>query len=250
MKKKEKLLALFAGAAMIAGLWQILSMTGAGSFIPPPVTVFARTIEIFPSVLSFHTAASFGRILVSVAAASIFAYPLALLAALSGKGEKIISPAAYLLYPVPKIALLPLFLIFFGIGEISKIMVVFAVIFFQMLISVRDSIKGIEKEYFTSISLLGGKPCHTFIYVIWPHTLPRVISSLRISTATALSVLFFAETFGTRKGLGFFIMDSWIRVAYADMLAGIVCISLLGILLFSVLDAAENYFCSWKNSRG
>ncbi len=230
---------------IIVFIWQIISMTGAGLFLPSPATVIIRLIEIFPSVLLRHTAASFLRTIIPVLLASILAYPAGVVSGLSRKGDFIISPLSYLLYPVPKIALLPLFLLIFGLGELSRILIVFSVIFFQVLLSVRDSVKNIEKEYFTSISILGGRFFHAFRYVIWPHTLPRFISSVRISAATSLSVLFFAETFGTDKGLGFFIMDSWIRVAYKDMAAGILCISLLGLAFFYSLDAAEKYFCPW-----
>lgn len=227
-------------------IWQIISMTGAGSFLPPPFDVIKRVIEIFPSVLLRHTAASLTRTILPVLLASIIAYPAGVVSGLSRKGDFFISPLSYLLYPVPKIALLPLFLLLFGLGEISRVLIVFSVIFFQVLLSVRDSVKGIEKEYFTSISILGGRFFHAFRYVIWPHTLPRFISSVRISAATSLSVLFFAETFGTDRGLGFFIMDSWIRVAYKDMASGILCISLLGLAVFYSLDAAEKFFCAWR----
>ena len=244
--KGNQIFLKLSGIFFIFLIWHLISMTKAGIFIPSPAAVFARTIFLFPSVLLRHTSASLLRITAAVFTAVIAAYPLGVIAGLSGKGGLVISPAAYLLYPVPKIALLPLFLLIFGIGELSRILLVFSVIFFQVLISVRDSVKSIEKEYFTSISILGGRKLHVMRYVIWPHTLPRLLSAVRVSTATSLSVLFFTETFGTSSGLGFFIMDSWIRVAYEDMMAGILCISLLGIMLFALLDAAEKKLCAWK----
>ncbi len=247
MKSSERKKAgAITGMLVIAAFWHLLSFTGAGVFIPSPVSVAIRTLEIFPSVLLRHTAASLLRAVVPVILSALLAYPAGVLSGLSRKADFIISPLSYLLYPVPKIALLPIFMLVFGLGELSRILVVFSVIFFQVLISVRDNVKNIEKEYFTSLSILGGSHMHTFRYVIWPHTLPRFISAVRISAATALSVLFFAETFGTDAGLGFFIMDSWIRVSYIDMACGILCISLLGLALFCSLDAAERKLCGWK----
>ncbi|MFW6252548.1 MAG: ABC transporter permease, partial [bacterium] len=69
-----------------------------------------------------------------------------------------------------------------------------------------------------------------------------VLTGLRIGTGTALTVLFFAETFFTQHGLGFFIIDSWSKVAYVDMMAGIVTLSLVGIVLFVILDLLEYLF--------
>ena len=76
--------------------------------------------------------------------------------------------------------------------------------------------------------------------------LPNFITSLRVAMGTAISVLFFTETFGTKYGMGYFIMDSWLRVNYLDMYAGIVVLSLIGLFLFGFLDLVENYFCKWK----
>jgi NitT/TauT family transport system permease protein len=65
--------------------------------------------------------------------------------------------------------------------------------------------------------------------------------------ATAVSVLFFTETFGTQYGMGYFIMDAWLRVNYLEMYAGIVVLSLIGLLLFGVIDLIEHYACRWQH---
>ncbi len=246
INRQYKIIWKTAALVSLIFIWKIISITKEGSFLPSPEKTISRAIVIFPSILSLHITVSFIRIAIALLFAVIFAYPAGVAAALYKRADLIISPISYILYPIPKIALLPLFLLFFGIGEISKIVIVFSVIFFQILISVRDSVKRIETEYFISISIMGGKINHIIKYVIWPHTLPGMLSALRISAATSLSVLFFAETFGTKKGLGFFIMDSWMRIAYDDMMAGILSISLLGIILFTLLDIAEKKICSWK----
>ena len=66
--------------------------------------------------------------------------------------------------------------------------------------------------------------------------------------ATAISVLFFTETFGTQYGIGYYIMDAWLRVNYLDMYAGIVVLSTMGLLLFALLDWVERRLCAWNRS--
>ena len=84
-------------------------------------------------------------------------------------------------------------------------------------------------------------------YVVWPVVVPGLLTALRVGSGTALAVLFFAETFFTRYGLGFYIVDSWMKLAYPDMFAGIVAMSLLGLGLFSVIDAVDRRVSRWRS---
>jgi NitT/TauT family transport system permease protein len=82
--------------------------------------------------------------------------------------------------------------------------------------------------------------------VIFPASLPKFLTAIRVAMATAVSVLFFTETFGTQYGMGYYIMDAWLRVNYLEMYAGIVVLSLLGLLLFGILDLLEYMTCRWQ----
>jgi NitT/TauT family transport system permease protein len=160
--------------------------------------------------------------------------------------DRILSPVTYILYPIPKTALLPVLLLLFGIGNLSKILLLLLVLFFQVLLNLRDGATRINEEYLLSVRSLGATQFQRFRFVIFPAVLPRLLTSLRTGSGTALSVLFFAETFFTEYGLGFYIMDSWVRVSYTEMFSGILCISLLGLALFLGIDAIEHRFCAWK----
>jgi NitT/TauT family transport system permease protein len=150
---------------------------------------------------------------------------------------------------VPKIALLPVVILLFGIGNVAKVLLVCLVLFFQILVAVRDGARAVESGYLLAIRSLGARPFHVFRYVIWPALLPRLLTALRIGSGTALAVLFFAETFFTRYGLGFYIVDAWTRLAYTQMFAGIVAIGLTGLLLFACIDVLERRYCGWQRSR-
>lgn len=76
--------------------------------------------------------------------------------------------------------------------------------------------------------------------------MPDVLSTIRVAIGTAISVLFVTETYGTDKGMGYFIIDAWMRLSYIEMYGGIVILSIVGFALFFLTDMAESYFCRWR----
>ena len=82
---------------------------------------------------------------------------------------------------------------------------------------------------------------------VWPVSLPGIFTSLRIVTGTAVAVLFFVESIGTNRGLGFYIIDSWGRADYAAMFVGIIALSVIGIVLYEAFDLLERRLCKWKS---
>ena len=119
-----------------------------------------------------------------------------------------------------------------------------------MLVAIRDSIKTIPKEmFFPLYSFRCIFLNKFFLNILWPAVLPNFITSLRVAMGTAISVLFFTETFGTKYGMGYFIMDSWLRVNYLDMYAGIVVLSLIGLFLFGFLDFGRKLFLQMEEKK-
>ncbi len=233
-------------ALALLPLWWIASLASGGKIIPDPPTVLLRFFVLLPSVLWRHALASLARITAGLALALLTAVPAGLLTGRSQPLDRAVSPLAYLLYPVPKIALLPAIMLLFGLTDASKVIVVFLVLFFQLFVAARDAVKGIPEQYMTSLRSLGAGRLQSARYVIWPALLPQVLSALRIGAGTALAVLFFAETFGTRLGLGYFVMESWMRLAYPDMYAGILGLGILGLAIFKSIDAVQQRACRWQ----
>ena len=237
---------LLAACILIALWWAAAAATGRGFIVSPLSAAEVMLKETVSGVLPLHLGVS----LLRIAAALIFAFiPALILGILSGRvagADRIISPAVYLLFPVPKIALLPIILLFLGLGNVSKIFFVSLIIFFQIFLEIRDGTAGINLRYFDSLYTLGGNKKHALLHVILPAVLPRIFSALRLSVGTAFAVLFLAETFATRLGIGWYIMDSWSRIAYTRMYAGILALSLSGIVIFGLLDVLERRLCRWK----
>jgi len=227
-------------------VWQAVAMLLKIPIIPTPTAVFTDILQIFQSRMEIHLLYSLGRIIAGIAISILLGVSLGLLMGYFAKADKILSPLIYFTYPVPKIALLPIVMLLFGLGEASKLIMIVLIIVFQIIITARDAVKNIPQEIFRSLQSLGAGRRQIFSEIIIPASLPEVITATRLALGTAVSILFFTETFGTEYGMGYFIMDAWMRVNYLDMYAGIVMLSILGFCLFSALDVAEKYLCSWR----
>jgi NitT/TauT family transport system permease protein len=228
--------------------WIVLTMVVGPRVVPAPWTVLLRFVELLPELL-VHAWASLIRVVAALVAAAVAAVPIGLAMGRSSRVDRLLGPAAYLLYPVPKIALLPILLLLLGTGDVARIVLVSLVLFFQMLLAVRDGARAVDNHYLLSVDSLGGTRWDRVRHVIIPTVLPRLLTALRIGSATAIAVLFFAETFFTRVGLGYFIVEAWMRLTYAEMYAGIVMMSLLGLGIFLLIDRLERRLTRWRGEK-
>jgi len=195
--------------------------------------------------LPLHTLASLVRVVVALAVSVLIAVPSGLWAGRRPRADRWVSPVAYLLYPVPKIALLPALIVVLGLGEPSKIALLVTVLVFPLYLAARDGVRAIDHDLWTAARTLDLGPRAQLVHVVLPGVLPRLFSVLRLAVGMALSVLFFAESYATDFGLGAFIMNQWSMMRYAEMTGGIVAISLLGWALFVAVDQAERLWCPW-----
>ena len=214
------------------------------SVLPLPFAVFKSFVDV-KGELWYHVLASLKRIVLGVGGALLIGVPSGLIIGRVKLLDKLFAPMIYLAYPVPKIAFLPIVLLFLGLGDLSKVFLIGLIVFFQILVHTRDAAKAIDQELILSVKSLGASDLQLFWHVVFPASLSRVFTAIRISTGTAIAVLFFTETFATFKGLGFFIMDAWTRVNYIEMFAGILSLSFLGFFLFLLVDLVERLFCPW-----
>lgn len=240
MKKWSPLYAL----ASIIVIWWLASHFDTRGILPSPYETglyFQSHIDL----ITKHLLVSLFRIGVAIVATMILGIGIGLLTARNPKIDQWFSPLIYALYPVPKIAFLPLLMLFFGLGNTSKIVLVGLILFFQITLTVRDGIKQIPEGYFLTFKMFNPKAIHLYRHIILPAILPQVFTALRVSVGTSISVLFFAENYATTYGIGYFIMDSWLKLNYTAMFSGIVAISLLGTFIFTSIDVIEKHLCKW-----
>ena len=242
-KSKLVLRSYVLGAVFLLLVWWAVALLVELPIIPTPDKVLTKLGHVFFEAIAIHSAYSLWRIAAGLFLAVLIGYPLGLVMGYFKQADRFLAPLVYLTYPIPKIALLPILMLLTGVGEWSKILMIFLIIVFQVAIALRDGIRAIPEETYYPLYSLGASFWQLFRHVIFLASLPKFLTAIRVAMATAVSVLFFTETFGTQYGMGYYIMDAWLRVNYLEMYAGIVVLSLLGLLLFGILDLLEYLTC-------
>ncbi len=226
--------------------WQGLAWLVHRDVLPTPYAVLQALLIELPRGLGRHFLVSAWRVVASVIVAVATAVPAGLVLGQSPRLNRLFSPLIYIVYPIPKIVFLPIILLFLGVGDRSKIFIIALILFFQVLVVVRDEAGGLRPELIYSVRSLGAGRRALFRFVYLPATLPAVLTALRISVGTAVAVLFFAESFATTSGLGYYIIvEAWGRLAYPEMYAGVVAMSILGLMLYFAIDRLEKRLCPW-----
>lgn len=244
MKRRDLLLTVIG----LLLSWQLASLLVNRPILPSPLAVvIAFFQELFQEDLLLHLLASLWRVLSSTLLAIALAAPAGLALGQSQTLNRIFSPLVYLLYPVPKVVLVPIVLLFFGIGDLPKIIIIFLILFFQILVLVRDQAAAIRPELIESVRSLGAGRRALFRFVYLPASLPAVLTALRQSVGTAVAVLYVAELFATRYGLGYYIyFNGSTLFDYPAMYAGVVALSLLGLALYFSVDWLEKRLTPWQ----
>ena len=197
-------------------------------------------------VLLRHGQISLYRVGSGVIAALVLALPLGMAMGRIAWLDRLLSPMLYLLYPLPKVVFLPIIVVMMGLGNAPKIFLIALVVFFQLLVVVRDSVRSVPKEWTEAMEVLGATRWQRVRELYWPYCLPKVLTALRITLGTAIAILFFAETFASFDGLGYFILNAMECREYAQMYAGILAMAFLGLGLYAAVDMAEAFWCRWQ----
>ncbi len=237
---KSRVLGLLAACLILLLLWQALAVAIQRPILPPPVRVLTLFVRELPYALGRHLAASFGRVIASIGLAILTAAPLGLLLGQSPLLNRLFEPFIYLLMPIPKVVLVPIVLLLLGVGDVPKIVIISMILFFQVLVLVRDTAAGIRPELLISVRSLGAGRRALFRFVYLPASVPAILTAIRQSIGTAVAVLYVAELFATRYGLGYYIyLHGSTLFDYPRMYAGVLAMSLLGFGLYAGVDAAQ-----------
>jgi putative 4-hydroxybenzoate polyprenyltransferase len=236
-----------AAVGLLLAAWKAAAAALDVGMLPPPEAAFqALGAAVKTGAFWRHFLASAGRVAGAMGLAWLAAFPAGVLLGYYRGADRILSPFVFLTYPVPKIVLLPVFLVLFGLGDLPKILMIALIIGYQILVATRDGVRNLDRKYVDSFNSLGGRPLQMVRHVLIPAALPHGFTALRVGTGTGIAVLFFVESFATSSGLGYFIMDAWGRFNALDMFSGIIGMSLLGVLLYEVFNYLEKTVCAWR----
>ena len=240
MKRKLKISDSVIGLLMFLFSWQVLAWIIRRPIMPSPVVVLPLFFTSIFGELGLHLLASTGRVLAAIGFSVITAVPIGLGLGQVPKLDRIFAPLIAIVYPIPKIVFLPVIYVLMGITDVSKIFLIALIIFFQILVVVRDEAANLHPELILSVRSLGAGRRALFRYVYFPASLPVVLTALRISAATAIAVLFIVEQSLTTYGLGYYIVvETYQVLRYPEMYTGILAMSLLGLGLYFVIYNLE-----------
>lgn len=246
MPDSRRVLSYLVSILFLLVAWWLLAVIINNPGLPGPVLAVRSLAETWWPDLARHLYISTSRVLGSLALALLVAVPLGLLAGRQPAVDSFLAPLVYLLYPIPKVALLPVAMVLLGIGDGTKMLIIFLVIVNQILITTRDAARNIPHQLLVSVTSLGAGKISIYRQVILPACLPAIITACRISLGSAISVLFLSETIAGNSGLGYFILDGLFRAEYGAMFAGILAMAGLGLVLYIMLNCLEYLLCPWQ----
>lgn len=243
--KTRKVIEIGFGLCSVALIWQLVFILVNNPSVPSPLSVAAHSLTILPELL-YHLWMSFRRIIIALGIAAFLGTMIGIMMAKNKFADALLSPIIYVMMPIPKAALLPIFMILLrDLGDKPKILTMISVMIFQFMISARDAIKEIAPELNLSAQSLKLSKMEMLRYVTIPAILPKFFTALRIGFSISIAILFFAETTGTQYGIGYFIMHRWGIVNYLDMYSGILYLSLFGLFVYELIDFAQSKLCPW-----
>lgn len=216
-------------------------------FFPAPSSIVSDFIAFLTSgELATNTLMTLERVLVGLLIGAIPGIALGLLVGVNRVARAIIEPVVALLYPIPKIAILPLILLIFGIGESSKYAIVAIGVFFIMVINTAAGVRQIESIYLDVARSFQIRRRSFYWRVLLPGAMTNVFAGLRLSIGIAIVLAVAAEFTAAKSGLGFQIWNAWETLQVERMYVALVMVSLLGYALTLAGDALERVVVPWR----
>ena len=235
--------------ALVIAVWQLAGSAGWVNplFLPAPSAIAVATYKLAMSgALWQHLGWSVMRIgtgwLLGTAAGVIVGFAIGLSNLARGVGITFISA----LFPIPKIALLPLLILWLGIGEEPKIATIALGVFFSTAISVYSGVDAVPRNLIRMAQSFN-VPFHGIVRrVIWPGALPSILAGFRITASVALLLVVSAEMIGAQYGIGAFVLQAGNLMQTDQLLAGVVILSLFGLVVGKLINVLEARFLHWR----
>ncbi|ADP10567.1 taurine transporter subunit [Erwinia sp. Ejp617] len=224
-------------------------------FLPAPQQVWHQLLTIasptgfMDATLWQHLAASLTRIVIALLAAVAIGVPVGILMGLNDTLRGILDPLIELYRPVPPLAYLPLMVIWFGIGETSKILLIYLAIFAPVAMSALAGVKSAQQVRLRAARSLGASRWQVLWFVVLPGALPEILTGVRIGLGVGWSTLVAAELIAATRGLGFMVQSAGEFLATDVVLAGITVIALIAFALELALRALQRRLTPWHGEQ-
>ncbi|HQZ12451.1 MAG TPA: ABC transporter permease subunit [Devosia sp.] len=242
--------------AVAIAVWHIASTSGwvSAVFLPPPAKVAQAFVNLgtrgyVDSTLWQHASTSLWRVLTALLFATLFAVPAGLLIATSPIGRGVLDPLIEFLRPLPPLAYLPLVIIWFGIGEPSKVLVIALSMIAPIAISTVAGVRSASDSQVNAARAFGATRLQVLRHVLLPSAIPSILTGIRIALGTGWTTLVAAELVAAARGLGYMIQSAAQFLVTDVVIAGILVISALSFIFEATLRLTERIFVPWAGHR-
>ncbi|KKI22765.1 taurine ABC transporter permease [Leucobacter sp. Ag1] len=229
-------------------VWELLSRVGVldARFFPPPSSIVSTFVKmLLDGVLLEHTAMTLSRILIGFVLGAVPGVLLGVLLGTVRPLRQLLEPIFSSLLPIPKVAIFPLLLLIFGLGETSKYVIVAIGVFFYLFFNTMSGVMQTPPLYEDVARANGASRLQRWFTVSFPYALPSIFTGMKLATGGAFVIIAASEFVGSQSGLGYLIWSSWSTFAVSKMYVGIVTISALGYAATALEGVIERRVVPW-----
>ncbi len=238
---------------IILGAWYIVTRMGifSSTLVPSPYKVWSAFLDILENgynqdSLFMHLGASFRRLFMAMGAAIITSIPLGLLSGYSNKVKSVVDSIVEFYRPLPPLAYYTLLILWFGIDDTSKVILLFLAGFAPIYIACVSAVTKINEDYILSAKSLGADKRKVFFKIVLPACLPEIFTGIRTSMGVAYTTLVSAEMVAATSGIGWMVIDASNYLKSDVIFVGILIMGLTGILIDFGLRYLEKKIVYWK----
>lgn len=249
LEQKIPVYAHVLGIGLILLLWESVSRLGLVSplYLPAPTAIVSAAWEmIAKGELHSNLLASLYRILLGYFLGGSIGIIVGLFLGFSKWAESVGTPIVFSIYPIPKIALLPLIVLWLGIGELPKVTIIALGVFFPVVINTFSGVKNVDSMLIKAAVTFGSNKMSVIRKVILPGSLPMIFAGLKLAAGTSLLLLVAAEMIAAKEGIGAMILHYGNLMITTKLMVGVVILSLLGLIFNRVLQWLERKLLPWK----
>ena len=253
MSRKSDIAIAIISPLLLLAVWQLAVMVGILDyrFVPAPLQIVDTFVALISSGELFkHILISLGRVAAGFALGVGLGVVVGLTMGIFRPVRAALTPVIAALFPIPKLAILPIIILAFGIGEVSKIIVIAIGVFFISVINTVSGVINIEKIYLDVADNLGVKGRSFYRHVAIPGALPAIVTGGKVSMGVALLLIVAAEFVGANSGIGYLIWSSWQNFSIDRMFVGLVTLAAIGYIFTMALEFLEGRILPWKPATG
>jgi len=235
---------------LCVALWQasVVLLHVSTFVLPAPTLIVARIVRSWPEILP-NAVVTLQETLVGFALGAVVGFVLALLIAYSPLFEQMLYPLIVASQAVPKIAVAPLFILWFGFGIWPKVVVTVLLVFFPVVVTSAEGLMSVDRSLIDLLRSVSANPWQVFVKVRLPHALPQVLAGLKIAIALAVVGAVVGEWVGADKGLGYLIIFANSQLDTTLAFAAITILVIIGVALFMAVDLVGRLVTPWHRVR-